>query len=151
MADEMTNGSVIRPNGRISPEQCRVLLRRIRDLNLGHCGIDVAPGERVQVSGCISVDHPVELGVRYIVQGSDGVERILAIHCDDGHLRLHLRRDRRPDSPIVEELGVELGCDGLGRLSAPELAARIDLDASEAREVEHFLRRIVRAVYTKGS
>jgi len=151
MADETLNGSVLRPNGRISPEQCRVLLRRIRDLNLGHCGIDVAQGERVLLSGCISIDHPVELGVRYVVQDGGGVERILAIHCEDGYLRLLLRRDRRPDSPIVEELSVELGCDGLGRVAAPELAARIDLDVSEAREVEHFLRRIVRAVYTKAS
>jgi len=149
MADEVRNGPVIRPNGTISAEQARVLLRRFRDLNLGPCGIDVSQEERVQVSGCISLDHPVERGVRYCVAGNDGVERVLAMYWDEGRLLLHLRRDRRPDSPVDEELFVDIACDGLGRLSSPELGARMSLEESDAREVEHFLRRIVRAVYTR--
>ena len=151
MADEVRNGPVIRPNGTISAEQARVLLRRFRDLNLGPCGIDVSQEERVQVSGCISLDHPVERGVRYCVAGNDGVERVLAMYWDEGRLLLHLRRDRRPDSPVDEELFVDIACDGLGRLSSPELGARMSLEESDAREVEHFLRRIVRAVYTRDS
>ena len=137
---------MIRPNGMVSGEQARQLLRRFRDLNLGPCGIDVAKGERVVVSGCISLDHPVERGVRYCLQSCDGSERVLGIAWNEGQLHLHLSRDRTPDSPIVEKLEVELGCDESGRLSAPELGARMNPEETDPREIEHFLRRIVRAV-----
>jgi hypothetical protein len=145
------NSPVIRPNGTVNAEQARLLLRSFRDLNLGPCGIDVAQGKRVTVSGCISIDHPVERGVRYLVQGEDGAERVLAIYWTEDRLQLHLRRDRRPDSPIDEERDVELSCDGLGRLSAPDLGARMHLEDSDPREIEHFLRRIVRAVYARDA
>ena len=142
---------MIRPNGMASGEQARQLLRRFRDLNLGPCGIDVAQGERIVVSGCISLDHPVERGVRYCLQNLDGSERVLGIAWDEGLLHLHLSRDRTPDSPIVERLEVELDGDDSGLLSAPELGARLNLEDTDAREIEHFLRRIVRAVYAQSS
>ncbi len=127
--------------------QARSLLRLVRDLNLGPCGIEVTPNERVQVTGCISLDHPVESGVRYCLQEEDGAERILRMVWGEGsRLHLSLISGRQQADIITRELEVELRSDRHGRISAPELGARLDPVGAREREVEHFLRRIVRAI-----
>ncbi len=141
---------MIRPNGSVSSEQARRLLQRFRDLNLGPCGIDIAPGSRVVLAGCLSLDAPVERGVRYCVQDDEGNERVLSILWAENQLDIRLSHDRSPDSPSTEQLDVILGTDGLGRLSAPHLGARLHLEQSEPKDIEHFLRRIVRAVYAQA-
>lgn len=142
---------MIRPNRKISGEQARRLLQRFRDLNLGPCGIDVSRSARVTVAGCLSVDHPVEGGVRYRVQEAEGEEQVLAIHWEEGQLVLRLRSRSDNRALVQEEIEVELGCDGLGRVAAPQLGARLHLDRTEPRDIEHFLRRIVRVMYTRAS
>ena len=142
----MKNTAVIRPTGIVSAEQARALLRRFRDLNLGSTGIEVSDRGRVLVGGCLSLDAPVESGVRYSLRELEG-ERMLVIQWDDDRLVLQLTGP--DDSTISGELGVQLACDGLGRVSAPELGARLHLESADARDIEHFLRRIVRAVYAR--
>ena len=137
--------TVIRPNASISPEQARRLLRRFRDLNLGPCGIEVSEQARVTVAGCLSLDHPVEGGVRYSLREEEGAERVLDIRWRKGRLALCLEPDAE------QCLDVELACDGLGRLAAPDLGARMHLERANPREIEHFLRRIVRAVYARAA
>lgn len=143
---------MIRPNGTISAEQARALLRSFRDLNLGPAGIEVTDQGRVVVSGCLSLDHPVENGVRYAIHGEQG-KRVLSIQWKDERLLLQLSAPTPGAIPAscASELNVPLSCDGLGRLSAPELGARLNLDESDAKDIEHFLRRIVRAVYSQAS
>lgn len=143
----MKNITVIHPNGKISAQQARQLLQRFRDLNLGPCGIEVTDRGRILVQGCLSLDHPVETGVRYALKGDDG-ERVLSIHWTKGRLLLELSAS---ESAAAGQLEVPLACDGLGRVAAPELGARLHLEDSDARDIEHFLRRIVRAVYSKAS
>lgn len=146
----MKNVTVIRPSGNISAEQVRGLLRRFRDLNLGPCGIEVASNARVTVAGCLSLDHPVERGVRYSLHEPNGAQRVLGIRWVENHLVIQLLTNDAHDAPLHEELDVQLDCDGLGRIAAPVLGARLHLRDSEAKDVEHFLRRIVRAVYAKA-
>ena len=143
---------MIRPNGTITAEQARSLLRSFRDLNLGPAGIEVTDRGRVVVSGCLSLDHPVENGVRYAVRGEEG-ERVLTIQWKDERLLLQLTSPLAGPSndSCLGELDVPLSCDGLGRLAAPDLGARLNLHDSTAIDIEHFLRRIVRAVYSKAS
>lgn len=141
----MNPTAVIRPTGTVSDEQARRLLRRIRDLNLGPAGIEVSDHGRVVVDGCLSIDAPVEGGVRYRLQDG-GVERLLLLCCEGSLLRIRLGSE---DSGAANELGVQLSCDGLGRVSALELGARLHLEQAGARDIEHFLRRIVRAVYAR--
>jgi hypothetical protein len=143
------NSIVIRPNATATAEQARHLLRRFRDLNLGPCGIEVSDGGRVVVAGCLSVDHPVESGVRYCLQDEDG-ERVLRIHWSEDQLLLQLSPTDDSQAQTPDELGVPLACDGLGRVSAPELGARLHLEEAGAIDIEHFLRRIVRAVYSQA-
>jgi len=143
------NSTVPRPNGTASAEQARWLLRRFRDLNLGPCGIEVADLGRVVVAGCLSLDHPVESGVRYCLREKQG-ERVLRIHWDGDRLVLQLSPTGDMTVVAENELGVPLSCDGLGRLSAPRLGARLHLEQAGAVEIEHFLRRIVRAVYSRA-
>ncbi len=142
---------MIRPSGSVNSEQVRLLLQRFRDLNLGPCGIDVAHGSRVVIEGCLSLDHPVELGVRYGVRDEAGRGRVLNIFWDEAQLDISLSDGDTPQARELEHLDVDLGTDDLGRLEAPELRARLSLENSDARDVEHFLRRIVRAVYSQAS
>lgn len=129
-----------------SNEACgRELLRKLRDACLGPCGIDLSAGERVRMLGCLSSDHPVELGVRYGLEHEDGRVEVLDLRHRDGRLQVGLAsvlHDRRPPTC---ELALQLERDRFGRVSAPELGARLDLQLCDAREIEHFLRRIVRA------
>ena len=141
---------MIRPTGSVNSEQVRLLLQRFRDLNLGPCGIDVAQGSRVVIEGCLSLDHPVELGVRYGVRDEAGRGRVLNIAWDQTQLDISLSDDDTPQARLVEHLDVDLETDDHGRLAAPELGARLNLESSDARDVEHFLRRIVRAVYSQA-
>jgi hypothetical protein len=142
---------VIRPSGSVNSEQVRLLLQRFRDLNLGPCGIDVAQGSRVVIEGCLSLDHPVELGVRYGVRDEAGHGHVLSILWDESQLDISLSDGDLPQAREVEHLDVDLGTDDLGRISAPLLGARLNVEQSDARDVEHFLRRIVRAVYSQAS
>ncbi|HIG11504.1 MAG: hypothetical protein ABGY71_08995 [bacterium] len=139
---------MIRPAGSATDRQARQLLRSFRDLNLGPCGIDVGKGSRVLVVGCLSVDAPVERGVRYSVRDSAGVERLLEIYCNETNLDIQLSSATTENARVA--LGVQLATDGLGRLSAPELGARLRLRNSNTRTVEHFLRRIVRAAFAQA-
>lgn len=141
----MNPTAVIRPTGTVSAEQARRLLRRFRDLNLGPAGIEVSDQGRVVVDGCLSIDAPVEGGVRYRLRERQG-ERCLVIRGQADRLWLGLLGD---GGRMESELGVRLACDGLGRISAPELGARLHLESASPREIEHFLRRIVRATYAQ--
>lgn len=138
---------MIRLEHKLNAGQARELLRQFRDLNLGPCGIEIAPQERVEVRGCMSLDHPVESGVRYHIVGVDGSEQMLRIAWNGSHLQLTLRNGLAPDAPVALELDADLGCDRFGRVASTRLGARLDPVAPVERELEHFLRRIVRAVY----
>lgn len=143
---------MIRPNGTVTAEQARLLLQRFRDLNLGPTGIEVTDKGRVVVSGCLSLDHPVENGVRYAVTGERG-DRVLRIHWRNERLILQLAAPELSQDgslPGTGQIDVPLSCDGLGRVSAPQLGARLSLEEGTARDIEHFLRRIVRAVYSQA-
>ena len=143
---------MIRPNGTISADQARLLLQRFRDLNLGPTGIEVSERGRVLVRGCLSLDHPVENGVRYALSSEQG-ERVLRIRWQDERLVLQLATPdlaQPENAPCTGEFDVALSCDGLGRVAAPEIGARLRLEDSDARGIEHFLRRIVRTVYAQA-
>lgn len=139
--------TMIRLEHNLNSGQARELLRQFRDLNLGPCGIEVAPDERVEVRGCLSLDHPVDRGVRYRIRAVDGSEQSLRIAWDGENLHLSLRNGLELEAPIALELSADLRCDRFGRVASARLNARLDPVAPQERELEHFLRRIVRAVY----
>lgn len=124
----------------------RELLRKLRDACLGPCGIDLTAGERVRLLGCLSSDHPVELGVRYGVERHDGELQVLDLRHRDGRLEVSLSTGLHDRNPPLRELALEIERDRFGRIAAPELGARLDLELRDEREIEHFLRRIVRAL-----
>lgn len=124
-------------------DKARLLLRRLRDLNLNAGPVAVTHGLGVVLAGCSSLDGPAEGGVRYRLKRSDGVEGTLEIGWRDALLRLSLEdglaRDRR-------ELSVAVTCDRLGRACARKIGARVAPESTNRRELEHFLRRVVRAM-----
>lgn len=128
----------------------RALLQKLRDLNLGACDVDVGAGMRVRIEGCLSVDAPVERGVLYGLRRSDGRGEVLSLAFRAG--RLILTRgpsDHGRGDAGREELETDVFADRFGRLSVPELRARLDLGGDAPRELERFLRRIVRATFTR--
>jgi hypothetical protein len=129
----------------LSADKARALLRKLRDLNLSTGPVAITRDLAVFLGGCLSLDFPAETGVRYRVRTSDGREGWLELgwgtkgleiatvgpqpFAPRGSLRVPLREDRR------------------GRAYARELGARVFPDSCDRRELEHFLRRVVRTVF----
>lgn len=124
-------------------DKARLLLGRLRDLNLNAGPVAVTRRLGVVFAGCSSLDGPAESGVRYRLRRSDGIEGILEIGWRDALLRLSLdsalAKDRR-------ELAVTVTCDRLGRACARKIGARVAPESTNRRELEHFLRRVVRTL-----
>jgi len=131
--------TVVQPGStRLSAPQARELLRRLRDRNLADCPVAIGDGASVTLDGCISLDAPVEQGVRYRVRHADGSLTTLRVTCNETHLEL---------ASGERSLSAEIVLDGAGRACAPELGARVSPESTEPRTIEHFLRRLVRAFF----
>jgi hypothetical protein len=136
---------------RLPGEKARALLRKLRDLNLSSG--PVATGRRafVELAGCLSLDAPVEKGVRYRVQRSDGKTNLLEIVWNEGILSVaagDLSPLLPPDrTPPMKRLEAPVTCDRRGRACAPLLGARVDPESCDRRALEHFLRRVVKTMF----
>lgn len=135
-------------DSRLNDRDARALLQRLRDLNLGACAIDVSLQERVRLEGCLSADAPVERGVHYRLRRSDGRAEVLSLECRAGRISIARGSDfHGRENQTTSELTTEIFADRFGRVAVPELGARLDLWSIEVRELEHFLRRLVRASF----
>ncbi|MBK7642258.1 MAG: hypothetical protein IPJ19_04300 [Planctomycetes bacterium] len=136
---------------RLPGEKARALLRKLRDLNLTSGPVAVGRRACVEIAGCLSLDAPVEKGVRYRVQRDDGTPGLLEIAWNEGWLSVasgelgpQLPLDRLPPMKRIE---VPVTCDRKGRACAPALGARVDPESIDRRALEHFLRRVVKTMF----
>lgn len=136
---------------RLPGEKARALLRKLRDLNLTSGPVAVGRRACVEIAGCLSLDAPVEKGVRYRVQLEDGTSGLLEIVWNEGLLSVAsgelspvLPLDRMPP---MKRIAVPVTCDRKGRACAPALGARVDPESCDRRALEHFLRRVVKTMF----
>lgn len=127
----------------LSSDKARLLLRRLRDLNLNAGPVAVTARSGVIFAGCSSLDGPAEGGVRYRLRRSDGSEGMLEIGWRDAALLVSLEGGHPGER---RELSVPLTCDRRGRACARKIGARVTPESTDRRELEHFLRRIVRSL-----
>lgn len=121
----------------------RDLLRALRDVNSAS-RLSVRGDFRVSLEGCLSLDSPVEQGVRYRLRLADGSSRLLSIQPMEQALDIRLRDEAGQD---VERTHVaELVRSEEGDTVAPSLLARWSAQGG-SRPAEHFLRRVVRGIY----
>ncbi|HJO26960.1 MAG TPA: hypothetical protein QF730_06915 [Planctomycetota bacterium] len=132
----------------LSDFQARQLLRRLRDANLSGGAVAVSGGLTVALGGCLSLDGPVEQGVRYRLRLADGAERVLDLAWQEARLSVCLRlpRSTQPE----HQLALALDLDGEGRASSSLLAARMDPEANDPGEIDRFLRRLVRGIFGRA-
>lgn len=126
----------------VSERAARTVLRKLRDLDLRTRHLLVQSG-RVGLEGCMSPDAPVEEGLAYRLRLADGSSARLDLSWRGGALELGLEGAGARDG----QQRVELVTDELGRALAPSIRARMHPEACDRREVEHFLRRLVRAAF----
>ncbi len=131
----------------LAAEQARTVLRKLRDLDLRGARVEINGSLKVGVSGCLSPDSPVSGKLRYRLEVPEADERLLSIAWQDGVLALSLTDGERE----LAARRIALLEDPEGRASAPEVAARMDPESAGPREVEHFLRRLVRSVFNGAS
>jgi len=124
-------------------DKARMLLRRLRDLNLSAGPVAVTRALGVVLAGCSSLDGPAEGGVRYRLRRTDGVEDMLEIGWRDTNMELSLVSASNAPRRVIE---VPVTFDRNGRACARKIGARVTPESTDTRELEHFLRRIVRAV-----
>ncbi len=125
--------------------RARLLLRKLRDLNLSAARIAVHARLAVSIAGCASLDLPVDSVLRYRVRTPlcDDEELVIGLPQGGG---LHVaRRTSAGEERASRRVGLFGGANGLA--TVPELRARIDPDTAGLRETERFLRRLVRAVF----
>ncbi len=127
----------------LSADRARTLLRRLRDLNLVAGPVALSRGVFVTIAGCLSLDGPAEAGVRYLLRFVDGTERVLEIGWNGVGLVMSVLGPGHAD---LRTLRVPVGCDAEGRACAPAIGARVTPDTTDRRELEHFLRRVVRSI-----
>ena len=126
----------------LSEEKTRALLRKLRDLNLSAGPIALTSRARVELAGCASTDAPAESGVRYRMRLEDGRDGLLEIRAQPAGLEVRLS-----GADGERRLALLVTCDRQGRACARAVGARVAPETTDARELEHFLRRIVRAVF----
>ncbi len=141
--DEAQTGPELLPEARLHPERARLLLQKLRDLNLCAERIEIGVGSFVELEGCTTLDQPVESALRYRVRLCDGQWEALEFGLDAVGLRLCRSRPGQGGEPRH----VALVGNGEGPLTAPDLKARIDPEGAGSREMTHFLRRLVRLAY----
>ena len=129
----------------LSADKARALLRKLRDLNLSAGPVAVSRDLAVFLGGCLSLDFPAETGVRYRVRTTDGREGQLEMVWGQKGLEL-TAVGPIPFAPRGNPR-VALKQDREGRAFARELGARVLPETTDTRELEHFLRRIVRTVF----
>jgi hypothetical protein len=129
----------------LSADKVRALLRKLRDLNLCSGPVAISRQLRLCVAGCLSLDAPAESGVRYLVRDAEGRQTLLEIDWQPDGLRLSA--GGLALGSARKRIDVQLACDRQGRVCARELGARVRADSTDRRELEHFLRRILRTLY----
>jgi hypothetical protein len=120
-----------------------MLLRRLRDLNLVAGPVTIARGSSVSIAGCLSLDFPAEGGVRYLLRGGDGAEGTLELTWSGSALQIEVQGLAASARRVAR---VPVVCDALGRACLPAIGARVRPDTTDRGELEHFLRRVVRAL-----
>ena len=126
----------------LKPRETRLLLRKLRDVNLGAQRVAIRPGLSVAFAGCLTLDAPVEQGVRYRLHSADGEHQTLTLEAHGMNLEIRLRT-----AAGERVLVAPLTLDAMGRTASPTIAARMDVDGGTRRDCEHFLRRVVRGVF----
>ena len=121
----------------------RRLLRRLRDLNLGDGSISLKDGEKVRITGCSSLDHPVESGVRYRLNFSNGDAEVVELQWQNGRLHTHLTGHDSLTGACRASFGLNGHPSGLVELSG--LKSAIDLSSASFKDYEALLSRIVEA------
>lgn len=121
----------------------RRLLRRLRDLNLGDGSVALESGDKVRITGCSSLDHPVEGGVRYRLNFSTGQKEVFELQWSDGRLQSHLISQNSEIEPCETSFGLNGHPSGLVEISG--LRSAIDLSSASFEDYEALLSRIVEA------
>lgn len=132
---------------RLPANRVRELLRRLRDLDLHAPRTSLSGGGRVQIDGCLSRDAPVETSLRYLIHVQGEPDHVLEISGEEGRLELEVRE--RGASDVIRRVTCPLLTDPEGRATIPGIRARVHAESTDARELEHFLRRLVRASFAR--
>lgn len=127
----------------LTADRARTLLRRLRDLNLSAGPFALTREAWITICGCLSLDGPAESGVRYRLRRVDGAEQTLELAWNHSGLSVSVVGPSRGERRDVR---VAIGCDVEGRACVPVFAARVRPETTDSRELEHFLRRVVRSV-----
>lgn len=137
--DWIREGADFAPAGRV-----RLVIAKLRDVNLRDETIALDGDRSVQIGGCLSLDQPAERCLRYRLVRDGREAQSLEIVLRERCLWVE-RRSAQRELLFESELDF-LGSEA-GELVCPQLRIRIDPEAAGAREIEHLLRRLVRSAF----
>lgn len=132
----------------LSGTRARTLLRKLRDANVQSPPVRVARELAISLEGCLTLDGSAEEGLRYRLRTSRGEEGVLAIEWWQGSLKVGLEGlPGRGEGSEARTCAARLVADDEGRALAPEFLARVHPETAGPREVERFMRRLVRGLF----
>ena len=129
---------------RLAPARLRALLCKLRDADLHRRHVALAGSRRVSIEGCLSRDSPVGQVLRYLLRWPNGSQSVLELNVSGGELLVEVCG--QDGTPAAERRTIALTTDERGRATAPSWGARIDPDSAGERDLDRFLRRIVRGL-----
>ena len=105
--------------------------------------MQLSDGKEVRIIGCISLDHPVERGVRYRLSFDDGRTEVVELEWRDG--RLHTKSSEESAEGLHSETSFGLNGHPAGLVELSGLHSAIDLSSASSEDFEVLLGRIVEA------
>lgn len=140
----MSDHNPAAPAGGTPPaSRIRALLAKLRDLDLRASRIAISTGLDVALLGCATPDAGAGRPLRYRLSSCRGDAR-LELRLSGRALEIE-RQDA--DGNRLGLRSVRLTGGDRGQLTATEISARIDPEEAGPRDVERFLRRVVRAAF----
>lgn len=144
-SSEIESRSTSAPGDLAPAGRMRLVLRKLRDVDLREERVALDGDRSVLVGGCLSRDLPAERLLRYRLVSDSGEPQSLEMALTSEGLHLERRGAQRQ---LLHESDLHLEGDATGDLLSPELRCRIDPEEAGSREVEHFLRRLVRLAHS---
>ncbi len=126
----------------LSARSARALLHRLRDANVTARSSAGTPSFRLV--GCLSLDAPVETGVRYGIVLASGERRVLQFGWRDSVLVLELG-DERPGPCVSRARALAARENADGEFEVGELAAAVHPECNDPERLTPFLLALARA------
>jgi hypothetical protein len=127
----------------LTAEDSRLILYKLRDLNLLAERLHLSDGRRIDLKGCLHPDAPINGQVHYRLGLTNGEELLLGIDLKDS--RLHLTLSATETGIPTRSRYLPITLDKAGRANCAQIQTTLDPNTADRSELQAFLQELVLA------